>query len=655
MWKDRSLAFKLSVFILFSTALIFLAAFGYSYRASRASLLKNVELQAQDLTLATVYKIEAVLQAAQKVPENLAALISLRPLAEDDLLQMMRIAVRGNPEIFGMAVAFEPYTFDPKAQYFAPYCYREGRDQTAMTFIGGEAYHYFTWDWYQIPKELNSPAWTEPYYDEGGGNIVMATYAVPFYRETHDGRKFQGVVTADVSLKWLADLVSSVKIYDTGYAFLLSANGVFITHPKQHLIMRESVFSLAESLGDQGLRRLGQTMLGGERGFARLPGLGTGVQSWMYYAPLPSSRWTLGVIFPERELFADIQHLSWMVAGIGAAGFVLLFLAIVLISGTITRPLRFLAATTHEIARGNLDIQLPTVPGNDEIGRLTRSFGDMKTALKEYIADLAVTTAAKERIESELKIARTIQMSFLPRRFPPFPEQHAFEIFGALEPAKEVGGDFYDFFLLGPDHLFVAVGDVSDKGVPAALFMAVTKTLLKGVAEPDLAPSEVLNRVNLELCRDNDSMMFVTVFCALLNHRTGELAYTNAGHNPPVLIAGGRAPARLDLPKGFLLGAFEESRYRTQTILLTPGDTLVIYTDGVTEAMDRDQRLYSEARLQQVLAGTESDPTEQLVGRVMTSVHAFAQGAPQSDDITVLALRFKGPGAGESGVREFVR
>lgn len=647
IFKNRSLAFKLSAFILVSTTLIFVAAFGYSYRSSRQSVLKNVELRAQSLTLATVYKIEAVLQAVQKVPENLAALVALRQMPGDDLLQLMRTAVHNNEELFGVAVAFEPFAHDPDAYYYAPYCHRVGQNQTAMTFIGSESYRYFDWDWYQIPKELQTAIWTEPYYDEGGGNIIMATFSAPFYQESHQSKKFEGVVTADVSLQWLADIVSSVKIYSTGYAFLLSANGVFITHPRQHLIMRESVFSIAEELGDQQLRRLGKAMIHGEQGFAQLKEYIGGEKSWMYYAPLPSSGWSLGVIFPERELFADIRHLNHIVIVIGVAGFLLLFIVIVLISGTITRPLRSLVQTTNEIAKGNLDIQLPAVPGNDEIGRLTRSFREMKSALKEYISNLAETTAAKERIESELKIARTIQMSFLPRHFPPFPEQDEFEIYGTLEPAKAVGGDFYDFFLLGDDHLFFSVGDVSDKGVPAALFMAVTKTLMKGMAEPGMDPADVLNRVNLELCQDNDSMMFVTVFCGVLDYKTGELVYTNAGHNPPVLIRRGQAPKWLDLPKGFLLGAFEESRFGTQTTVLDSGDMLVIYTDGVTEAMDPGQHLYSDARLLNTLGKARTESAELIVGKVMNSVHAFAGGAPQSDDITVLALRFNGS-AGKS-------
>ncbi|MDP2838670.1 MAG: PP2C family protein-serine/threonine phosphatase, partial [Syntrophales bacterium] len=327
---------------------------------------------------------------------------------------------------------------------------------------------------------------------------------------------------------------------------------------------------------------------------------------------------------------------------IGTAGFGLLFLIIVLISGTITRPLRTLAGKAAEIARGNLDIEMTEVKSNDEVGDLSRSFDNMKTALKEYIANLAETTAAKERYESELKIARTIQMSFLPKNFPPFPENIEFDIYATLASAKEVGGDLYDFFLLDKDHLFFSIGDVSGKGVPAALFMAAAKTLMKGTAGRDMAPSEVLSRVNRELCLENDSMMFVTVFCGMLNFRTGEVLYSNAGHNPPLVLRPGQPPEWLPLPDGFFLGTMEDSTYETRRILLASGEMLLLYTDGVTEAMNGEKAFYYEERLIRVAKDHERGSPEELVREILQSVRDFAGSEPQSDDITLLALSFRG-------------
>jgi sigma-B regulation protein RsbU (phosphoserine phosphatase) len=408
--------------------------------------------------------------------------------------------------------------------------------------------------------------------------------------------------------------------------------------------MRESLFSLAEAADDEELRRIGRAMIAGGEGFVALKEHFAGEKAWLYYAPLPASGWSIGVVFPEKALFAEIEQLNRTVILIGAAGFAILFVVIVLISGTITRPLRSLAGKAAEIARGNLDVEMTEASGSDEVGELSRSFDHMKVALKEYIVHLAETTAAKERYESELKIARTIQMSFLPKRFPPFPDKSEFDLYATLIPAKEVGGDLYDFFLLDETHLFFSIGDVSGKGVPAALFMAASKTLMKGTAAPDLSPAEVLARVNRELCLENDSMMFVTVFAALLNFRTGELRYSNAGHNPPLLLRAGSAPEWLPLPEGFFLGTMEEATYQTRTLVLAPGDRLLLYTDGVTEAMNEAQDFYTEERLERLVGDMGDAAPEAMVGQVLQSVQSFAGHEPQSDDITLLALAFRGGG-----------
>lgn len=646
MIKDAGLGIKLMVFILASTAAIFAAAFWLNYTSSREAVLRSVEESTRHLAGSTVSRIEVVLQGVEKVSRSVCSIVEEFPYSQQDLLQLLKSVVADNSEIYGSAVAFEPNAFLPEFTYFAPYSYRktteEGGTTIASMYLGGSGYDYFFMDWYQLPKELRRAVWSEPYFDEGAGNVTMATFSVPFFHEADEGRRVRGVVTADISLDWLQHLVGSIKIYQTGFAYLISQNGFFLTHPVKEYAMRRSVFSVAEERNDGDLRRIGRDMIRGGSGFVKWRDKKDGRDYWFSYAPLPSSGWSLGLLIPEEELFADLHRLSKRILFVGVAGFLFLALTVAFISGTITRPLRNLAGKTDEIARGNLDVELPELRYNDEIGRLNRSFREMKTALKEYIANLAETTAAKERIESELKIARTIQMSFLPKKFPPFPDKKSFDIFASLKSAWEVGGDLYDFFLLGDDHLFFTVGDVSGKGVPAALFMAVSKTLLKGVAEPGMEPSEVLNRVNLELCRDNESMMFVTVFCGVLNIRTGELVYSNAAHNPPVLLRAGQNPQWLKIPKGFLLGTLEESRYETMRLDLKPGDSLLVYTDGVTEAMNGSEELYGNERLLETVRARRSLSIEGLVNEVMDSVDRFADGAHQADDITLLALHFKG-------------
>jgi class 3 adenylate cyclase/HAMP domain-containing protein len=381
--KNRGLAAQLIFLILTSTAIIFLAAFLYNLVASKKAVLHQVSQNARHLTLETAYRIETVLNGVEKVPGNLAAVLEDYPYRQQDLVRLMKTFVRDNPGVFGVAAAFEPYAFSPKRYYFSPYCFRD-HGQIKITYLGSNAYRYFYWDWYQIPKELNRPVWSEPYFDVGGGNIIMSTFSVPFYRSKGTERKFKGVVTADLSLTWLQDLVSSVKIFQSGYAFLISQTGVFVTHPDKQWIMRESIFSLAEARDDPLLRRLGRDMVRGGSGFVSLTDFFSGRKSWLFYAPLPSTGWSLGIVIPENELFAQVNSLSQQTFGIALLGLVFLAVVIVVISRNIARPLKDLDRQTEAIAQGDFNAKVPET-GVKEIARLAHSFNEMGRQLTDYI------------------------------------------------------------------------------------------------------------------------------------------------------------------------------------------------------------------------------------------------------------------------------
>ena len=598
-----TLALKLGFLVLASTGVIFLLAFGYSNHVARALMLKGVEANTQNLARGTANRIEAMLHAVEPLPQLLALHMSAARRDEPAIIRLLQDELLAGPHIYGSAVAFAPGETGTSNKLSAPYVFRkEGRLE--FVNLADANYDYISQDWYLLPRELGKAVWTDPYFDEGGGDAMMCTYVVPFYREAGGQRVFAGVIGADVELKHLVQIVSAIKLYQNGYAFLLSQNGQFISHPNQNYVFKESIFSLADETGDKQWREIGRKMLRGGEGFVRVRAPSTGLTSWLYYAPI-SSGWSVGILFPESDILADLRAMNRVVFWIGFIGFGLMLAVITLLSMGVTRPIRTLARQTHEIARGNLDLAVPPVNSHDEVGDLSHSFENMRLALKEYVANLATTTAAKERIESELKIAQTIQRSFLPKRFPPFPDRTEFDIYAELLAAKEVGGDLYDFFLLDEHRLFFSIGDVSGKGVPAALFMAVTKTLMKGVAEQHLSPSQVLAKVNHELYVDNEQMMFVTLFCGVLDLRTGELQYTNAGHLPPVLLNAAGQAAWVELPKGPVLGVSEAPTYTTKTLQLKPQDTLLLYTDGVNEAMNTGQELFGDDRLF-AFAGTQT-------------------------------------------------
>jgi sigma-B regulation protein RsbU (phosphoserine phosphatase) len=252
------------------------------------------------------------------------------------------------------------------------------------------------------------------------------------------------------------------------------------------------------------------------------------------------------------------------------------------------------------------------------------------------------TRAARQRIESELNVANEIQTSMLPRIFPPFPDRKEFDIYATMDPAREVGGDFYDFFFIGEDKLCFLIGDVSGKGVPASLFMVISKTLLKTEGLRGYSPDEILSRVNSILYPDNDAHMFVTIFCVILDTKTGEIQFANGGHNPPLIGNGGRDFEFIQMPKGFVVGPMPDMEYECKKLALKPNDVIFLYTDGVTEAMNPEGQLFSDERLRQCLSNLKGKDIEDIIHGVRNEIATFAQGASQSDDITMLALAYKG-------------
>jgi len=252
------------------------------------------------------------------------------------------------------------------------------------------------------------------------------------------------------------------------------------------------------------------------------------------------------------------------------------------------------------------------------------------------------TAAAKDRIEGELKAAHEIQTSMLPRTFPPFPDRKEFDLYAVMYPAKEVGGDFYDFTLIDDRRLYMTIGDVSGKGVPAALFMVIAKTLLRTEALKGSSPAAILAAVNKILSPDNEACMFATVFCAVLDIRTGEMEFANAGHNPPLHAASESPFEFIDVNRAFVLGPLPEAKFVDQKLKLNPGDSFFLYTDGVTEAMDPSGRQFTDDCLKETISERKGADVAAVVRNVLGDVQAFVKDAPQSDDITMLALKFNG-------------
>jgi len=307
----------------------------------------------------------------------------------------------------------------------------------------------------------------------------------------------------------------------------------------------------------------------------------------------------------------------------------------------VTENIRRINSTLSEITGGNLDVTVD-VHINEEFSSLSDDINTTVAALKESIAE------AERRIDQELEFARMIQHSALPSVFPPYPNRRDFDIFASMDTAKEVGGDFYDFYLLSDETLVFLVADVSGKGIPAAMFMMQAKTLLKSLTESGLEASEIFTRANDSLCQNNSADMFVTAWMGMLNLKTGLLTYVNAGHNPPVLRIADGSIRFVKSPAGLVLAGLEGIPYRSHTLQLQPGDMLYLYTDGITEATNAREELFGDQRLMDALSKNNHSDPRSVCNCIRAEVDRFVGDAPQFDDITMLSLVYKG----ESAVKE---
>lgn len=626
-----SFATRFSIFILLVVSAFFVSIFTTFYRKSSQSLTKEVESNVNQLLEISNLEIEKVLYQAERIPDNLKTLVVSGRLRPDSLFALTRDIVAKNDIVFGSAIAYEPNYFPDQGYYFSPYSTYVG-DSIVTYQLGNPDYDYFSMDWYLIPKLLNQPYWTEPYFEEG---ITIITYSSPMY---DSAGAFIGIFTIDLSLEWLSDVMNAHKPYPNAYNFMIGRGGTYILHANKEHILNASIFSVALEKESPEIYTLGQDMVDGERGSRLLTS--DGVRNYVIFAPVSHLNWSSAFVCPTREVFASLQRTRTLFLVLGLLGLLVTFACCYFIIKRLLRPILAFAETANVIASGNLDAQLPAIRSHDEMKDLHDAFANMQADLKTYIATLTETTSAKEKIESELHIAREIQMGMIPKIFPPYPERNDVDIYARLIPAKEVGGDLYDFFIK-EEHLYFAIGDVSGKGVPASLLMAVTRSLFRTVSMHFADVLQIVDSINNAVSEDNESNMFVTLFIGILDLQTGALSYCNAGHNAPVLLCADKKPVELPVVSNLPVGIMPGFAFEKQETVLSPATTLFLYTDGLNEAEDVHAQLFGMKRMFQALARLCDFPAQPIVERMTEAVQTHVREAAQSDDLTLLAIGYK--------------
>jgi len=511
--------------------------------------------------------------------------------------------------------------------------------------------------WYIIAYNADGPVWTDTYISSFNNELCISCAAA--YKDSEG--KVAGVAAADILLSRVVSNIINLRIGETGYAFLLDNSGNYIAHPHYDEI---DTNALDTAHGDY--KDVLTVMAAGESSVCKTSIDGT--DYYIAHAPLSVTGWSLGIAVEYDEIISGALNMKTdidskalaanehirknlnivMLKFVLSSCFIIIVVLIisVFISQSVTRPIIRLTKGVIEVGKGNLDSKID-IQSKDEIGILADSFNKMTDDLKSHIENLSNVMAEKERINSDLRIATDIQADMLPKIFPPYSDRDDLHIAAFMQPAKEVGGDFYDFFFLDDSHTKIAlvIADVSGKGVPAALFMVIAKILIKN--NKDLPPQRVLEEVNNLLCADNNSSMFVTTYYSILDIPTGKYTFVSAGHNPPVLYRkNNNVVSYLSLPRTPPLAIFPNKKFVSQEITLEKGDALLLYTDGVTEAFNSRSEMYGTGRLLENIAKLTKEPVEQPAEKVVNglyeTIREFAGEEPQSDDITMLFCKYIG-------------
>ena len=636
-WIRRKLSVRVSLWVVMFAAVIFISALSFFFYQARDAVRQEAISRATQILDNTAERVEGILNRVEVATNMTKWLVQRHPDNPDSMFVYSRGMLLNNPDFYNCSIAFEPYYFKDKGRYFSAYSKHEG--DTIRTIQGGsDNYQYFYMDWYLMPMLLGKPCWTEPYMDfdvPTNTSNMVASYCDLI----KDGQgNVIGAINTSLSLSWLSQTVSSLKPYPNSYSIMISRGGTYFVHPDTTKITRQTIFTQTFEQPDTALTRLGHAMQRGEDSMMHTNI--NGESCYVFYQPLGATGCSIAIVCPESDIFGGFDRLRHTVDAIVAVGLLLMLYFFIRIITRELNPLRRLAEEAETIASGQFDAKLPNFRRIDEIGQLSHSFGNMQQSLVKYIDELKDTTSQKASIERDIRIASAIQKGMLPEKFPSKTDRDDVQIYASLTPAKDVGGDLFDFYFRD-EKLFFCIGDVAGKGVPASLFMAVTRAVFRTVSVRESMPDRIMATMNKIIAEMNKNSMFVTLFVGVLDLPTGHLYYCNAGHDAPLLIGAGvgMLPCDSNIPVGFR----PSWKYTLQEAQVFTGTTIFLFTDGLTEAMDANQSQFQMERVtdvaSQALAKQHLEP-QQLISEMTEAVHQFVGNAEQSDDLTMMAIQY---------------
>ena len=632
----RKLSVRVSLWVVLFAAIIFLAALGFIFIEARKAVQQEAINHATQILDNTSLRVEGIMNRVEGASNMAMWLVQRHHQNADSMFVYSRSILKNNPELYNCSIGFEPYFYKEYGRYFAAYSKHDGNSIRTIQ-DGSDNNQYFFMDWYLMPTLLDKPCWTEPYmdYDEQNNTSEMVT---SYCQTIKEDDTVIGVISTSLSLNWLSQTVSAVKPYPNSYSIMIGRGGTYFVHPDSTKISRQTIFTQTLENPDTAMSALGHAMQRGEEGMKHMNV--DGKDCYVFYKPLGQTGYSMAIVCPEKDIFGGLNRMRRNVMSIVFLGLLMMLYFFINIITHELRPLRQLADEAENIASGQFNTELPDFQRIDEIGQLSHSFGNMQQSLVRYIEKLKETTSQKASIERDLQVANNIQMGMLPKNFPSYPDRDDVQIFASLTPAKEVGGDLFDFYFRD-GRLFFCIGDVSGKGIPSSLFMAVTRSVFRSVSAHETMPDRIMTGINNSLAEMNESFLFVTLLVGVLDLSTGHLHYCNAGHDAPLLVGPdvSMLPCDANIPVGF----DPSWEYTLQETQISTGTTIFLFTDGLTEAEDSNHAQFQMERINDVaakaLAKQQHEP-RQLIALMKDSVSHFVANAEQSDDLTMMAIQY---------------
>lgn len=625
--NQHGLSFRLNTLIT-SVAIVIIASIVYlNYHFSNRVLISKIEESAVNQSNLVVSRISRITVGTEEIAKNVAFQVSYF-MRGSQIEQFIRQVLLSNSILENLHIVFFGKNQADDVVYAA------NLDRNQHYFQGQKLSDDFFRNLNVFKDSLKPGYWSEPYYDKTDTENLVVSYIMPL--RNPKSKEIEGIVSCEISLRKMQQMLQVMRIGEGGYAFITEKSGRLLTYPIPEWIYRKNLFEKPSIIFEKNIDKIESDIRQGNHGF----GYGysqylKNQKAWYYFAPLRDSNWMVVIVYPEKQLFREIGIVFSKIVWISALGIFILFLMNMII---FRRTLEPLARITNAIQRFTSPSGKERGVKN-EIKMLAASLENWQSKYGLMIKEQTRTAHEKMKIEKDLQNAREIQFNIIPSGKPDFKQDKEVDLFAVLNPAETVGGDLYDYFFIDRNHLLITLGDVSGKGIPASLFMAVASTLIKTHAKI-LSAKDIVAQVNLELSSRNANQYFVTLFLGVLDIDTGILDYCNAAHNYPYLLNEDGTFQTLSDSHGLPLGIYKDKPYKNSSIRLKANDSLIIYTDGVINAIDLKNQQYGIERLEKNLNGLIGLTAEEIVHKLLKSVKLFEAGSHQSDDITIMALKY---------------